>query len=115
MWFILPQLKGLGQSETARFYAIADLQEATEYLAHPVLGRHLIQISEELLHIKDKSASEIFGHPDDLKLRSSMTLFANVENPNPVFTAVLTHYFGGLQDEVTLELLLRNKASHDVI
>ena len=115
MWFIFPQLKGLGQSETARFYAIADLQEATEFLAHPVLGRHLVQISEELLQIKDKSAKEIFEHPDDVKLRSSMTLFANVKDTNPVFASVLKHYFDGLQDEETLQLLLRNKLSHAII
>lgn len=115
MWFIFPQLKGLGQSETARFYAITDLQEATEYLAHPVLGRHLVQISEELLHIKNKSANALFGYPDDLKLRSSMTLFANVENTNPVFTAVLDKYFNNAQDEMTLRLIVRNKLSHDVI
>ena len=115
MWFIFPQLKGLGQSETAQFYAIADLQEATEFLAHPVLGRHLIQISEELLQIKDKSAKEILGYPDDVKLRSSMTLFANVKDTNPVFASVLKHYFDGLQDEETLQLLLRNKLSHAII
>ena len=115
MWFIFPQLKGLGQSETARFYAIADLQEATEFLAHPVLGKHLIQISEELLQIKDKSAKEILGYPDDVKLRSSMTLFANVKDTNPVFASVLKHYFDGLQDEETLQLLLRNKLSHAII
>lgn len=115
MWFIFPQLKGLGQSETARFYAIADLQEATEFLAHPVLGRHLVQISEELLQIKYKSVKEIFGYPDDVKLRSSMTLFANVKDTNPVFASVLKHYFDGLQDQETLQLLLRNKLSHAII
>jgi len=115
MWFIFPQLKGLGQSEMAQFYAIADLQEATEFLAHPVLGRHLIQISEELLQIKNKSAHELFGYPDDVKLRSSMTLFANVKDTNPVFASVLKHYFNGLQDEETLQLLLRNKLSHVII
>jgi len=109
MWFIFPQLEGLGQSETARFYAIADLQEAADYLAHPVLGRHLVQISEELLNIRDKSARELFGAPDDVKLRSSMTLFANVENSNPVFAAVLDHYFNGMQDEMTLKLLLQKQ------
>ncbi|RYY69906.1 MAG: DUF1810 domain-containing protein [Chitinophagaceae bacterium] len=115
MWFIFPQLKGLGQSETARFYAISDLQEATEYLAHPVLGRHLIEISEALLHLKDTSANAIFGYPDDVKLRSSMTLFANVAPAHPVFESVLERYFNGIQDEKTLQLLIRNKLSHDVI
>ncbi|MDR6968815.1 uncharacterized protein (DUF1810 family) [Flavobacterium arsenatis] len=115
MWFIFPQLKGLGQSETARFYAIADLQEATDYLAHPVLGKHLIEISEALLNIEDKSASDLFGYPDDVKLRSCMTLFANLENPHPVFASVLKRYFNGLQDEETLKLLLRNKLHYDTI
>ena len=115
MWFIFPQLKGLGQSETARFYAIADLQEATDYLAHPVLGRHLIEISEALLHLKDTSANAIFGAPDDVKLRSCMTLFANVAPAHPVFESVLERYFNGIQDEKTLQLLIRNKLSHDVI
>jgi len=109
MWFIFPQLKGLGQSETARFYAIADLQEASDYLAHPVLGSHLVQISQELLNISDKSARELFGSPDDVKLRSSMTLFVNVENSHPVFAAVLERYFNGIQDEMTVKLLLQNQ------
>lgn len=115
MWFIFPQLKGLGQSETAHFYAIADLQEAKDYLAHPVLGRHLIEISEALLNIEDKSASDVFGYPDDLKLRSCMTLFANLENPHPVFASVLDRYFNSVQDEMTLQLILRNKLHHDTI
>lgn len=70
-----PQLQGLGKSDTARFYAIADLKEAEAYLSHPVLGRHLSEITEALLAIDSKSAHEIFGSPDDLKLQSSMTLF----------------------------------------
>jgi uncharacterized protein (DUF1810 family) len=105
MWFVFPQLKGLGFSETAKFYGIADLNEAEAYLAHPVLGRHLIEISEALLTVDDKTATEIFGTPDDMKLRSSMTLFSMVANADPVFGKVLQKYFFGLRDEYTEELL----------
>ena len=109
MWFIFPQLKGLGKSETAKFYGIADLNEAQAYLIHPVLGKHLIEITMALLQINNRTANEIFGSPDDMKLRSCMTLFANVKNTNPVFGQVLERYFNGLQDELTLQLLLQEK------
>jgi len=106
MWFVFPQIKGLGLSETAKFYGIADLDEAEAYLAHPVLGKHLIQISEALLQVENKkTATEIFGTPDDMKLRSSMTLFSKVENANPVFGRVLDKYFMGIQDDYTERLL----------
>ena len=106
MWFVFPQIKGLGLSETAKFYGIADLDEAEAYLAHPVLGKHLIQISEALLQVENKkTATEIFGTPDDMKLRSSMTLFSKVENANPVFGKVLDKYFMGIQDDYTERLL----------
>lgn len=116
MWYIFPQLQGLGRSETAKFYAIADLDEAAAYLGHPVLGKHLIEISQALLQYKGKTAQQILGTPDDMKLRSSMTLFANVPDADPVFEAVLAHYFDGLQDELTLKQLLKNKFTRiDVI
>ncbi len=105
MWFVFPQIKGLGFSETAKFYGIADLDEAEAYLAHPVLGKHLIEISEALLQIEDKTATEIFGIPDDMKLRSSMTLFSKVENADPIFKKILDKYFMSIQDEYTEELL----------
>ena len=105
MWFVFPQIKGLGFSETAKFYGIADLEEAEAYLAHPVLGKHLIEISEALLKIEDKTASEIFGTPDDMKLRSCMTLFSKVPETDEVFKKVLDKYFGGSQDDYTEELL----------
>ncbi len=105
MWYIFPQIKGLGSSETAKQYGIKDLNEATAYLQHPILGKHLIEIAEEVLNLKGKTATEIFGTPDDMKLRSCMTLFANVENTNPVFQKVLDKYFNGLADELTLQLL----------
>jgi uncharacterized protein (DUF1810 family) len=109
MWFIFPQLKGLGFSETAKFYGIKDLDEATEYLAHPILGKHLIEITEALLAIEGKTATEILGQPDDIKLRSCMTLFANVKNTHPIFEQVLEKYFHGSHDEYTLELLVKHK------
>lgn len=105
MWYIFPQIKGLGSSETAKYYGIKDLDEATTYLKHPILGKHLIEITEEVLHLKEKTTSQIFGTPDDMKLRSCMTLFAKVENTNPVFEKVLAKYFNGVPDELTLQLL----------
>ena len=109
MWYIFPQLKGLGSSETAQFYGIKDINEATTYLQHPILGQHLIEISSVVLQLEGKTAAEIFGTPDDLKLRSCMTLFASVENTHPVFAKVLEKYFKGISDEHTLQLLNRIK------
>jgi uncharacterized protein (DUF1810 family) len=108
MWFIFPQIKGLGSSETAQYYGIKDLNEAALYLQHPVLGKHLIEISKEVLNIKGKTAAQIFGTPDDLKLRSCMTLFTNVKNADPIFQKVLTKYYDGLPDQLTLQLLNLN-------
>lgn len=105
MWYIFPQLKGLGKSDMANFYGIEDLQEAEDYLAHPVLGKHLVEISESLLEIDGKSVGDIFGSPDDLKLRSSMTLFSRLDNAPLVFAAVLEKYFGGAADPKTLQLI----------
>ena len=102
MWFIFPQLKGLGKSDTANYYAIADLKEATEFLAHPILGKYLIEISELLLTFKRKSADGIFGDLDARKLRSSMTLFSLVENTNPIFKEILDAFFSGEEDPLTL-------------
>lgn len=105
MWFIFPQLEGLGSSENARFFGIMGPEEAGEYLRHPVLGKHLIEISNALLQIRDKTALEILGSPDDLKLRSSMTLFAALENTDPVFEQVLIKYFDSIPDPRTISLL----------
>ena len=102
MWFIFPQIKGLGRSEMAQRFAINDLEEATAYLEHPVLGKHLVEISNELLNLQGKTATQIFGTPDDIKLRSSMTLFSQVKNTNPVFQEVLNRYYNGIQDEQTI-------------
>ncbi len=104
MWFIFPQIKGLGLSETARFYALADAQEAKEYLAHPVLGARLREICHALLGVASSDAHHIFGSPDDLKLKSSMTLFASL-GTSPVFQQVLDKFYRGAQDDKTLRIL----------
>ena len=105
MWFVFPQLAGLGSSSTARAYAVSGLDEAQAYLAHPVLGPRLREAAELAAAVEARTASEVFGYPDDLKLRSSMTLFARAAPQDPVFTAVLDRYFGGDPDPRTLELL----------
>ncbi len=106
MWYIFPQIKGLGFSETAKFYAIADIQEAEAFLRHPVLGERLIRICKELLKAKSDNALEIFGSPDHLKLKSSMTLFGSLKM-EPVFDSVLDKFFNGEKDERTLSILNR--------
>jgi uncharacterized protein (DUF1810 family) len=105
MWYIFPQIQGLGFSEAAKVYAIKDLKEATEYLIHPILGPRLVKISKELLNHTDRSAYEILGTPDDLKLRSCMTLFAAVPVADPVFRQVLDQFFNGEKDPKTLRIL----------
>lgn len=103
MWFIFPQIAGLGRSETARYYAIASLDEAREYLAHPVLGKRLRECVEALQDIAGKRAAEVFGSVDAMKLRSSLTLFAQAGG-GPIFEAALARWFGA-PDERTLEIL----------
>ena len=105
MWFIFPQYAGLGSSPTSRQYAIKSVDEATAYLEHPVLGARLIECAQAVLAIEKRSAADIFGHPDDLKLRSSATLFAAVSDPGSVFEQLLRKMFGGAPDEVTLSLI----------
>lgn len=105
MWYIFPQIQGLGFSETSRYYAIKDKDEATAFLKHPLLGTRLILICHELLRLPNKNAGNIFGYPDDLKLKSSMTLFASLPDVDPVFQAVLNKFFNGVKDDKTLYLL----------
>jgi uncharacterized protein (DUF1810 family) len=105
MWYVFPQIAGLGFSSTSKFYAIKDRAEAVNYLAHPVLGKRLIEISNALLEIEGKTANQIFGSPDDVKLKSSMTLFDALENTYPVFQKVLDKYSNGAKDRKTLELI----------
>ncbi len=104
MWFMFPQLRGLGKSQTAYLYGIADLNEAKAFLADPYLGNNLRQLCEVLLQVPTNNAKMIFGFPDDLKLKSSMTLFAKASN-EPIFQAVLDKFFHGTYDQKTLELL----------
>ncbi|MGB2948114.1 DUF1810 domain-containing protein [Rhodococcus sp. BGS-1C] len=105
MWFVFPQLAGLGLSPTAQHFAIADLGEAKLYLSHEVLGPRLLQASSLVAKIEGRKVGEIFGYPDDLKLHSSMTLFAEADPQSAVFGSVLKKYFGGRPDERTLDLL----------
>ena len=104
MWYIFPQIAGLGMSYTAQLYSIADIDEARQYIKHPVLGERLIEISRALLTLSSSDATAVMGYPDDLKLRSCMTLFAQVSD-DPVFKAVLDKFYGGRADTRTLELL----------
>lgn len=105
MWYIFPQIAGLGMSSTAQYYAITDLQEAKKYMADNVLGGRLLEISGALLDLETDDAHEVFGYPDGMKLRSSMTLFSAAAPEQEVFQKVLDKYFGGKQDERTLQLL----------
>lgn len=105
MWFVFPQVEGLGSSWMAQRYAIASAAEAEAYLRHPVLGPRLVECADAVLSITGRSAHEIFGSPDDLKLRSSATLFASVSPPGSVFERLLGTYFGGSRDDATLRLI----------
>jgi uncharacterized protein (DUF1810 family) len=105
MWYIFPQFAGLGMSTTSQLYAIKSAAEAEAYLRHPVLGPRLIECTEAALLIEGRTALEIFGSPDDLKLRSCATLFASVSPPRSVFHQLLDKYFEGKPDERTIELM----------
>lgn len=105
MWYVFPQLSGLGHSPTSVRYSIRNLAEARAYLQHPVLGPRLAEIAEAALGVTGKSAVGVFGSPDDFKLRSCATLFATVSPPGSVFHRLLEKYFFGQPDEKTLELL----------
>ena len=107
MWFVFPQLTGLGRSPTAERYAISSLDEAEAYLAHPVLGPRLEECTQLVNAVEGKSLREIFGSPDDLKFRSSMTLFAHAAPEEPLFREALDKYCSGEEDPLTLALLGR--------
>ena len=110
MWFNFPQLKGLGRSETANFYGLADLQEAHEYLKHPLLGGRLREITGALNSQSGRDAHAIFGSPDNLKLQSSLTLFALADgSAESVFTEALAKFFNSEPDQRTLEILNYNQ------
>lgn len=107
MWYVFPQVAGLGNSPTSVRYAIVNRDEAAAFLAHPILGPRLLQCAEAVLQIDGRSALEIFGSPDDLKLRSSATLFAAVSPDASVFHRIIDKYFDGQRDPRTVELLTR--------
>jgi uncharacterized protein (DUF1810 family) len=113
IWYIFPQLDGLGFSAMAKQYAIQSLDEARAYLEHPVLGARLRECAEAVLGVEGRSISAILGSPDDLKLRSCATLFAEVAPAGSVFERVLDRYYGGRRDERTLQILEREKRTRD--
>ena len=108
MWFIFPQIRGLGRSSTAREFAISGRDEARAYLQHPILGPRLIECTELVLRIRGRSLAEIFGSPDDMKFRSSMTLFAQVAPEQTMFLEAIRRYCDGDQDPLTLQELAKS-------
>ena len=107
MWFVFPQVAGLGASSMSKRYAIGSTAEATAYLDHPLLGPRLLRCVEAMLAVEDRSAHDILGSPDDMKFRSSLTLFAAVSPAGSVFHRALDRFFDGAQDEKTLAVLRR--------
>lgn len=107
MWFVFPQVAGLGYSAASRRYAITGLPEAEAYLRHPVLGPRLLACAAAVLGVEGRSATEVMGSPDDMKLRSCVTLFAEVSPPGSAFHQLLDKYFAGRADEATLRLIGR--------
>nr|WP_281721390.1 DUF1810 domain-containing protein [Nitrosomonas nitrosa] len=105
IWFVFPQIAGLGHSAMAQQFAIGSLDEAKAYLQHPVLGQRLRECTQLVLDVNGRSAEEIFGYPDNLKFRSCMTLFLTVAPDNAIFKDALTKYFDGKPDQVTLDIL----------
>jgi uncharacterized protein (DUF1810 family) len=105
MWFVFPQFEGLGSSTTSRYYAIRSLDEARAYLGHPVLGPRLLACASALVALDARSALDVLGSPDDMKLRSCATLFAAVAPAGSVFEQILDKYFAGARDQNTLRLI----------
>jgi uncharacterized protein (DUF1810 family) len=105
MWYIFPQIDGLAFSSASRYDAIKSIDEARAYLAHPILGPRLLECAEAALQVEGRSATEIFGSPDDLKLRSSATLFASASLPGSVFERLIDKFYDGGRDDRTLRLL----------
>ena len=111
MWYIFPQFDGLGFSSTSRRYSIKSVAEAKAYLDHPILGKRLIACADAVLGVEGRTAFEIFGSPDEMKLKSSATLFASVSPPDSVFARLLDKYYKGERDDKTLRLI--EKSSED--
>ena len=105
IWYIFPQIEGLGSTDMTKLYSIKSTQEASAYLEHPILGKRLVESCEILLSLNATSISEVMGFPDDLKLRSSMTLFEYVSLPNSIFSKVLIRYFDNELDETSIKLI----------
>lgn len=105
MWYIFPQIDGMGYSPTAKRYSIKSIEEARQYLNHPVLGKRLLECTEAVIALRGGSLSEIFGYPDDLKFKSSMTLFEKIAGSGSVFSSALDRYCHGERDATTLRLL----------
>ena len=105
MWYIFPQIAGLGHSQTARYYAIKDMEEARAYMKHEILGKNLIEISQALLQTPSSDPGEVMGWPDDMKLKSSMTLFLLASPECNVFQKVLDKFFHGEKDKNTIRIL----------
>jgi uncharacterized protein (DUF1810 family) len=111
MWFVFPQIAGLGQSAMAVKYAIQSIEEATAYLAHPELGARLRECTELLLNVQGRSLQDIFGSPDDMKLRSCMTLFTKASGDTRIFAQALAKYCAGAEDLRTIRLLAEQRAA----
>ncbi|MEA5151959.1 MAG: DUF1810 domain-containing protein [Oscillospiraceae bacterium] len=107
IWYIFPQICGLGMSPTSEYYGLKDIEEAKDYLGHPLLGARLIEISKALLALDTDDPGKVMGYPDDLKLRSCMTLFEAAAPAETVFSAVLDKFYGGGRDALTLRILGR--------
>jgi uncharacterized protein (DUF1810 family) len=107
IWYIFPQIEGLGISDTAKLYSIKSLEEGRAYLEHPVLGPRLVEACEILLSLQDSSMDEVMGFPDDLKLLSSMTLFEFISGSNSIFTKIIGVYFDDVRDDASLKILQR--------
>jgi len=105
IWYVFPQIEGLGRSDTAKLYSIKSLEEGKAYLRHPLLGPRLIEACEIILSLKDVSMDEVMGYPDDLKLQSSMTLFETLSDSSSIFTKIIEIYFDNERDKISLEII----------
>ena len=114
IWYVFPQIDGLGRSDTAKLYSIKSLKEGRAYLEHPVLGPRLVEACEILLSLKDASMDEVMGFPDDLKLLSSMTLFDALSDSSSIFTKIIEIYFDDERDEASLEIIKTMHLSPDI-
>ena len=114
IWYVFPQIEGLGRSDTAKLYSIKSLEEGRAYLEHPLLGPRLNKACEILLSLKDSSMDEVMGFPDNLKLLSSMTLFEALSDSSSIFTKIIEIYFDDERDEASLEIIKTMHLSPDI-